>query len=368
MDTDLVINTWAYWQPIVISLGIIIAALIIGAIVFQIVFVILKKIAQRSESEYFMPIVTHWRRPLRAIFLLALVNFVLPLLNMTQGVVDVLRHLLVLGLIAAVGWLAIMSIDVVRDIIIARHTLEQKDNLLARRIQTQIRILARIAAAAIYIITIASALMTFPKVQQLGVSILASAGIAGVVIGFAAQKSLGNLLAGIQIAFTQPIRIDDVVIVEGEYGVIEEITLTYVVVRIWDKRRLIIPINYFIENTFQNWTRVTSEILGTVYLYMDYDVDVDALREELKKILDNSEFWDGQAQGIQVTNNTEDSVEVRALMSATDAPTAWSLRCQVREKLIDFLQREYPESLPRTRVELEPKGRSNGRMPDVQSA
>jgi small-conductance mechanosensitive channel len=352
VDTELVVSTWAYWQPIVISLGIIIAALIVGAIVFQVVFLILKTIALRSESEYFMPIVTHWRRPLRAIFLLALVNFVLPLLNLSEGWVDVLRHLLVLGLIAAVGWLAIMSIDVVRDIIVARYDIDKKDNLVARRIQTQIRILARIASAAIYIITIASALMTFPKVQQLGVSILASAGIAGVVIGFAAQKSLGNLLAGIQIAFTQPIRIDDVVIIEGEYGVIEEITLTYVVVRIWDLRRLIIPINYFIENTFQNWTRVSADLLGTVYLYVDYEVSVQAVREELRKILESTEYWDGKVQGLLVTDNTEESVQIRALMSAPDAPTAWNLRCHVREKLIEFLQKEYPSSLPRTRIEL----------------
>jgi small-conductance mechanosensitive channel len=197
--------------------------------------------------------------------------------------------------------------------------------------------------------------MTFEKVRQLGTTILASAGVIGIVVGMAAQKTIGAFIAGIQIAITQPIRLDDVVIVENEWGRIEEITLTYVVVRIWDLRRLVLPITYFIEKPFQNWTRITADLLGTVFLYLDYNVPVDKIREELKKILEESELWDKKVCVVQVTNTTESCIEVRALMSASDASTAWSLRCHVREKLIDFVRDNYPNALPRTRAELERK-------------
>ena len=181
---------------------------------------------------------------------------------------------------------------------------------------------------------------------------LASAGVAGIVIGFAAQKSLATLLAGFQIALTQPIRIDDVVIVEGEWGRIEEITLTYVVVRIWDLRRLIVPITYFIEQPFQNWTRVSADILGTVFLYVDYNVPVDAVRKELTRLLEASPLWDRKVNVLQVTDSKEGTVELRALASASDAGRAFDLRCDVREKLVAFIQQNYPESLPRLRASL----------------
>jgi small-conductance mechanosensitive channel len=197
-------------------------------------------------------------------------------------------------------------------------------------------------------------LMTFPKVRQLGTTILASAGIIGIVVGMAAQRTIGAFIAGLQIAFTQPIRVDDVVIVENEWGRIEEITLTYVVVKIWDLRRLIVPITYFIEKPFQNWTRVTADILGSVFLYVDYTVPLDAVREELQRLLKESELWDGKVCVLQVTNTSERTLEVRALMSAADASAAWSLRCHVREKLVDFIKTKYPQALPRLRAELDP--------------
>jgi len=203
-------------------------------------------------------------------------------------------------------------------------------------------------------------LMTFPKVRQLGTTILASAGIIGIVVGMAAQRTIGTFIAGLQIAITQPIRVDDVVIVENEWGRIEEITLTYVVVKIWDLRRLIVPITYFIEKPFQNWTRVTADILGTVYIYVDYTVPVDSVREELQRVLKESEHWDGKVCVLQVTNTSEQTVELRALMSAADASTAWSLRCEVREKLIDFMKKKYPQALPKLRAELYQRTPSEG--------
>jgi small-conductance mechanosensitive channel len=194
--------------------------------------------------------------------------------------------------------------------------------------------------------------MTFDKVRQLGTTLLASAGIVGIIVGLAAQKSISTLFAGIQLAITQPIRIDDVVIVENEWGRIEEISLTYVVVRIWDLRRLIVPITYFLEKPFQNWTRISADLLGTVFLYVDYTVPVEAVRSELKSILENSKLWDGRVCVLQVTNASERTVELRALMSAADSSSAWELRCEVREKLIAFIRQNYPDALPKVRAEL----------------
>jgi small-conductance mechanosensitive channel len=203
-------------------------------------------------------------------------------------------------------------------------------------------------------VTLATALMTFEKVRQLGTTLLASAGIAGIIIGIAAQRSIAALIAGVQMALTQPIRVDDVVIVENEWGRIEEITLTYVVVRIWDLRRLIVPTTYFLEKPFQNWTRVSTDLLGTVFLYVDYTVPVEEVRAELKRLAENSELWDGQVCVLQVTDTTEHAMQLRVLVSASDASNAWTLRCEVREKLVEFIQKNYPRSLPRLRADVQP--------------
>ena len=194
-------------------------------------------------------------------------------------------------------------------------------------------------------------LMSFEAVRKIGTGLLTSAGIAGIIVGFAAQKSLANLLAGFQIAFTQPIRIDDVVVVEGEFGNIEEITLTYVVVRIWDQRRLVLPINYFIEKPFQNWTRSSSEVLGTVFIYVDYTLPIEPVRAELERLATESPLWDKRVCKLHVTDAKEKTLELRALVSARDSGTAFDLRCDIREKLVDFIQKNYPDSLPKTRAE-----------------
>jgi len=204
---------------------------------------------------------------------------------------------------------------------------------------------------------VVTVLLSFESIRQIGVSLLASAGIAGIIIGFAAQKSISMLLAGFQLAITQPIRLDDVVIVEGEWGRIEEITLTYVVVAIWDKRRLVVPVNYFIETPFQNWTRQTAEILGTVFIYVDYGFPVPALREFMTQALADNPHWDGKVNVLQVTNATENTMELRALASAKDSGTAWDLRVKLREDLIEFIRVNYPQFLPRKRVQMEEGGR-----------
>ncbi len=260
-------------------------------------------------------------------------------------------NILKISIILSLAFLLIRITRVIREVVIGRLEIDTEDNLKARKAATQLRIFEKFIIFIVVVIAIASSLMVFEQVRQLGVNLLASAGIAGIIVGFAAQKSIATVLAGIQIALTQPIRIDDVVIVEGEWGWIEEINLTYVVVKIWDLRRLIVPITYFIDKPFQNWTRTSANILGTVFLYLDYNTPVEPIRNELTRILENTSYWDGKVNNIQVTNTNNQTMEVRALMSAKDSPTAWNLRVHVREKLIEFMQKNYPESLPKIRID-----------------
>jgi len=252
--------------------------------------------------------------------------------------------------ILSITWLLISILRIIKRNIVSNYDVHASNNLKARQIYTQFNILERIIIFIFIILAVGIALMSFDSIREIGISIFASAGVAGIILGLSAQKMIGSILAGIQIAIAQPIKMDDVVIVEGEWGRIEEITLTYVVINIWDKRRLIVPTTYFIEKPFQNWTKTSSDILGTVFLYTDYNVPFDELRKELTKILNSTDLWDGDVNVLQVTESKPQSVEIRALMSAKDSPTAWDLRVLVREKLILFLQQNYPESIARTRV------------------
>lgn len=253
-------------------------------------------------------------------------------------------------MIVSITWLIIALLRATKRAFLEKYDLSKVDNLRSRKFHTQFNIMESIIIAVVIIIAFGSILMLFEEVRKLGISLFASAGVAGIIVGFAAQKLIGAVLAGLQIAITQPIRLDDVVVIEGEWGRIEEITLTYVVVHIWDKRRLVVPTAYFFEKPFQNWTRTTAEILGTVFIYTDYKVSFDALREELTRILESTPLWDKKVNVLQVTDARQNSVEVRALMSAKDSSTAWDLRVLVRERLIEFLQKNYPESLPKTRI------------------
>jgi small-conductance mechanosensitive channel len=252
-------------------------------------------------------------------------------------------------LIGAFSVLIIRGVNAVQTALMSRHRLDAPDNLSARKIFTQVSVIRKIIVTVVVIVATGSILMMFDPVRQFGTSILASAGIAGIVIGFAAQKTLGNVLAGIQIALTQPLLIDDIVVVEGEFGQIEEITLTYVTVRTWDLRRLVVPITQFVEKPFQNWSRVSTELLGTVILYLDYQVPMGELRKELKRLVENHPKWDKRVCGLQVTDAKQSTIEVRALISGSDPGKLGDLRCDVREGLIQFLVQNYPESLPKTR-------------------
>ena len=282
---------------------------------------------------------------------LLVIILLLPLLRLPENWTWVTEKAFGILFIAALSFLIIRGINAVQAALLSRHRIDIPDNLSARKIYTQVSVIRKIIVSAVVILATGSILMLFDSVRQFGTSILASAGIAGVVIGFAAQKTLGNVLAGIQIALTQALLIDDIVVVEGEFGQIEEITLTYVTVRTWDLRRLVLPITYFVEKPFQNWSRVSTDLLGTVILYLDYQVPMAELREELKRLIENNPKWDRKVCGLQVTDAKQSTIEVRALVSSTDPGKAFDLRCEVREGLIQFLCRNYPESLPRIRVE-----------------
>ncbi len=246
----------------------------------------------------------------------------------------------------------IAIIRILKNQLLKNYDISQADNLKMRKVHTQYNILEKILIFIIIVIATAVALMLFDGVRNIGISLFASAGVAGIILGLSAQKALGTILAGLQIAITQPIRLDDVVIVENEWGWIEEINLTYVVIRLWDKRRLVVPTTYFLEKPFQNWTRTSADILGSVFIYTDYTMPFEPLRKELTRLLEATPLWDGKVNVLQVTDARENTIEIRALMSAATSPQAWDLRVYVREKLIEFIQREYPQSLPRTRVVL----------------
>lgn len=288
------------------------------------------------------------------LFLSLTISLSVPLLflELPDGVSRGITRIVNLALIGVIAWTLIEAVGLVKYLVLRQYNLDEKDNLKARKVYTQFRIIERVANVIILIVAISLILMSFDSIRKIGVSLIASAGIAGIILGFAAQKVLGGLLAGIQIAITQPIRIEDAVVVEGEWGWVEELNLTYVVVRIWDKRRLVLPTTYFIEKPFQNWTRTSGDIVGSVFLHVDYRMPMNPIREELDRILDNTDLWDRKAKVLQVTDAKERSVEVRILVSAETSPQAWDLRVHVREQLIDFMQREYPEYLPTTRLAL----------------
>ena len=267
--------------------------------------------------------------------------------------IDQARHFTSLAIIATVTWFFLRIISAAQDIIIQRHPVNVVDNLAARRVQTQTKVLVQTVGFFVLLFGIAAMLMTFPGARQFGTSLLASAGLAGLAVGFAAKPVLGNLIAGLQLAFTQPIRLDDVVIVENEWGRVEEITGTYVVIRIWDDRRLIVPLQYFIENPFQNWTRKTSNIIGSVFLWVDYAMPLAPLRKELENLCAQSpNLWDGKVCVLQVTDATDKAIQLRILVSTKDSSSGWDLRCFVREKIINFIALNYPECLPQLRANL----------------
>jgi small-conductance mechanosensitive channel len=303
-----------------------------------------------AQRPFVLVLLGRTRGPSRLALVIFVTAILLPALPFSWQAADWTVRLLGVVFVVLLGWIALTAVDLATSFYLLRFRLDTSDNLLARKHVTQVRILKRVADTVVVLFTVAAALMTFEAVRQYGVSLFASAGAAGLILGLAAKPLFSNLIAGVQLAVTQPIRIDDAVIIENEWGVIEEITSTYVVVRIWDLRRLIVPLTYFIEKPFQNWTRDSSAIIGVVTIHADYAVPVEAVRARLEEIVKASSLWDGRTCVLQVTDATARTIELRALVSAANAGAAFDLRCEVREKLIAFLRDQHPEALPRERA------------------
>src|SRR5487761_781910 len=344
-----------YWDDYLWAAGILAGAIVIALVVHFILFFVLKRLARRKGDVVVNSLVRHAQGPSRWILPLLGLLVALPTVPLPPKILTPLEHIVGLGLIASIAWLVILFSQILSDILAARYRVDVPDNLTARRIQTQFQMIHRIIVVLVVIVTLSIMLMTIPAIKHIGVSLLASAGLAGLVVGMAMKPTLSSLIAGVQVAFTQPIRLEDVVIVEGEWGRVEEIGTTYVVVRIWDLRRLIVPLSYFIERPFQNWTRTSAELLSYVYLSVDYTVPIDEVRKEFRRVCESTKLWQGKVCELQASDSTEHTVQLRALMDARNSDDAWNLKCLVREKLILFLQQKYPGSLPRSRGEFTAK-------------
>lgn len=343
-------------QPWAWNLIIVVFAVAIGLVIKLVIKALLHYRKKRSDYSLFGSIIIHVGPSLNHFVPLMMLNLLLPLTEMDQRFYALFSRITEIALIISFAVLLMNSIKIFEDYVYHVYDLNKENNLKERKIRTQLQFVRKLMMTLIVFIAIAIILLSFDSVRKIGAGLLTGVGIGGIIIGFAAQRSLSNFLAGFQLAFTQPLRIDDVLVVEGEWGRVEDITLTYVVLNIWDQRRLILPINYFIEKPFQNWTRTTSEILGTVFLYVDYNTPVDALRQELDRLLDKNKLWDKRVKVIQVTDAKDHTIELRVLISASNSSKAFDLRCYIRENLIKFLKDNYPESLPVNRVLLKDPG------------
>lgn len=352
------------WQEIVAIAWPLLVALVLGLVVHKAMLVIAWHARARSDKHMRARIAQVIAVPAAIalpLFFLAIAVGITPL---PQAWIDHITHWLGIGGLLCLVWLLVRAVGAVERRIVRDHPLETADNLVARRVQTRTRVISGVIQGAIVLVGVGIALMTFPPIRQIGATLLASAGIIGLVAGIAAKPVFGNLIAGLQIAITQPIRLDDVVIVEGEWGRVEEITSAYVVVRVWDERRLVVPLQWFIEHPFQNWTRTTAQLLGTVMLWLDYRTPMTAVRETLQAICDSDERWDGRVCVAQVTETDQATLQVRLLVSARNSGDLFDLRCAVRERMVDFLNSHYPEALPRLRLDL---ARSDGRPETTQT-
>jgi small-conductance mechanosensitive channel len=343
-------DSWGIEQPFfrlaIFTLFSIIIGIVVRYAFFKTLFILNKK-----DDRAFIKLLE--KRFNGSIFLfipMLIMHNVIPSFELSESLTEWLLLISESLIIASFTIIAIRIVYFLQDVLNAKFRVDRADNLKERQVITQVTFIRKIIVFLIVMIGLSLFLLQFDGVRKYGATFLTSAGVAGIIIGLAAQKTIGNLLAGIQIAFSQPIKIGDAVLVEKEWGWIEEINLTYVVVKIWDQRRLVLPITYFTEQTFQNWTRNSADIIGSVFLFTDYTIPIDDLRREFEAILAKTNLWNKNAQVLQVTDCTEKTMQIRLLMSAKDSPTAWDLRCLVREKMLVFIQEKYPHALPKTRL------------------
>ena len=345
-DTESIWAALQGWADVLVVAG---AAALLAELVFRLGSRLVMRAAAGSPAA--VTVAQSIRGPAHLLVPLLAVTAVWHSIEDTLVGLAMVQRLCTMVTIAAATWLLVRALNGYRQAVIDANPLTAGDNLEARRIQTQTRVVTRTISSIIVLVGVSLMLITIPAVRQIGASLLASAGVIGLIAGFAARPVLGNMIAGLQIGLSQPIRIDDVVIVEGEWGVIEEITRAFVVVRIWDDRRLVVPLQYWVEKPFQNWTRRSADLTGTVTLWVDYRMPLEPLRQALRETCERSEHWDKRVALLQVTEAGERAMQLRVLVTAANAGKAWDLRCEVREALVAFVQREYPQYLPRLRVD-----------------
>jgi len=325
------------------------AVMIVGLVAYWVVFHL---ILRKSVSPTHHRTLQRFRKPTFWMLVVSGAMMAVPAFGVSTYAEDITEHVLHIFFILCLAWVLICGVYAVQDILLRRYDISLADNLRARQVRTQMAVMRRLAIGFVCLLALGLILYTFnhTRLWQAGAGLLASAGLASLALAAAAKTTVSNLLAGIQIAITEPIRIDDVVIVDGQWGRIEEITAAYVVVCIWNLQRLIVPLSYFIENPFQNWTRTSANLIGTCYIYADYSCPIGPLREEYLRVLKSTDLWDGKAQVLQVTDLFEQTMQIRALMSSADSGKLFDLRCYVREKMIAFLQQNYPQCLPKQRI------------------
>jgi small-conductance mechanosensitive channel len=341
-----------YW---VIGLGLVAMAVTIALAVHYFATTIIQRMIGTGRPVAAV-LVQRVSGPTRLALCLAAVAIVLPFAPLNDALRNQLSRLFVVAVIALIGWISMRAVDMGAARYMQKFRLDVDENFLARKHVTQVRVFKRVIDTLIIIIAVSTALMTFESVKQYGVSLFASAGAAGLIVGLAARPLLSNLIAGVQIAITQPIRIEDAVIIENEWGWVEDIASTYVVIRLWDWRRMVVPLSYFIERPFQNWTRDAASLIGTVLLHVDYGADVGRIRRKLEQAVRESRLWDGAVVNLQVVESHPRTIELRALVSARNAPQSWDLRCEIRERLLSFIREEMPEAMPRERTFVAPTG------------
>lgn len=352
-------NAWVPAWVLAIVVFLVIVAVGLGAQRW------ITRVLKRRAADWH-PFLQHaWasmRLLLRFILLLFALRVALTLVQLPRGANADISRLFLALFIVELGWMAMVFANIAMDHYVLGLNLDATDNLLARKVETQMRILRRATNVMIGLFTAGFALMSFDSVRQFGISLFASAGIAGIVAGMAARPLFENLIAGLQLAFTQPLRLGDVVVIDGEWGTVEEINSIYIVIKIWDLRRQIVPLSYIFTHPFTNWTRSSASILGSAFLYLDYTMDVTLLRAEAERLVKTSPLWDGQVIGTQVVDTTEYAMQVRVLISAANSGNAWDLRCFMRESLIAFVRDHHPAALPRRRQE------ATVRTPDLSVA
>lgn len=335
------------WRATAVLVGAALTALLIGWVISRIAL----RIGRHDETALLWRVHQRCHRPFICTLVVVALTVALSGAHLDGESRDALRHAFTLGLIAATAWLAVTALFVVQDFAFARVRIDMRDNRRARKLRTQISILRSLTAVGVSIVAAAAMLMTFGRFRAFGASLLASAGIIGIVAGAASQSALKNVFAGLQLAFSDALRIDDVVVVENEWGRVESLNLMTVTLALWDERRLVLPTSYFTTAPFQNWTRTESRVVGSVMLYLDYRTPLEPLRRKAQQVINDSPLWDRRDWVLQVVDTTPSTMVVRVLASAADAPSAWDLRCDVREELIDWLVEHAPQSLPRLRTD-----------------